>query len=184
MRFLTECMSLRSLRAGDSGRWNSSSVSACAASLPARTWASPPAPLFFAGFRSNARHPEPWCITSQRTLRVARHRSSELWTPLGPGSSGPAFPGNIGNPAADPPDHLFERRRDAGHLRHATGWIPIPPVDRCLPAHFRRHDLFGTDTHRSISPVVHETRLNFMSEARIWSSRDRTTKSFRASAGT
>jgi len=31
---------------------------------------------------------------------------------------------------------------------------------------------FGTDTHRSISPVVHEARFHFMSEARIWYSRD------------
>ena len=31
---------------------------------------------------------------------------------------------------------------------------------------------FGTDTRRSISPVVHEARFNFMSEARIWYSRD------------
>jgi hypothetical protein len=31
---------------------------------------------------------------------------------------------------------------------------------------------FGTDSHRSISPVVHEARFNFMSEARIWYSRD------------
>jgi len=31
---------------------------------------------------------------------------------------------------------------------------------------------FGTDTHRAISPVVHEARFNFMSEARIWYSRD------------
>jgi hypothetical protein len=31
---------------------------------------------------------------------------------------------------------------------------------------------FGTDTHRSISPVVHEARSHFMSEARIWYSRD------------
>jgi len=31
---------------------------------------------------------------------------------------------------------------------------------------------FGTDTTRSISPVVHEARFNFMSEARIWYSRD------------
>ena len=31
---------------------------------------------------------------------------------------------------------------------------------------------FGTDTHRSISRVVHEARFNFMSEARIWYSRD------------
>jgi hypothetical protein len=32
---------------------------------------------------------------------------------------------------------------------------------------------FGTDTHGSMSPVVHEARFNFMSEARIWYSRDR-----------
>ncbi len=31
---------------------------------------------------------------------------------------------------------------------------------------------FGTDTHRSMSPVVHEARFNFMSEARIWYSMD------------
>jgi hypothetical protein len=31
---------------------------------------------------------------------------------------------------------------------------------------------FGTDTHRSVSLVVHEARFNFMSEARIWYSRD------------
>jgi hypothetical protein len=31
---------------------------------------------------------------------------------------------------------------------------------------------FGTDTHRSVSRVVHEARFNFMSEARIWYSRD------------
>ena len=31
---------------------------------------------------------------------------------------------------------------------------------------------FGTDTHPSISPVVHEARFHFMSEARIWYSRD------------
>jgi hypothetical protein len=31
---------------------------------------------------------------------------------------------------------------------------------------------FGIDTHRSISSVVHEARFNFMSEARIWYSRD------------
>lgn len=31
---------------------------------------------------------------------------------------------------------------------------------------------FGTDTHRSMSPVVHEARFHFMSEARIWYSRD------------
>jgi hypothetical protein len=31
---------------------------------------------------------------------------------------------------------------------------------------------FGTDTHRSISPVVHEARFHFMTEARIWYSRD------------
>jgi Plasmid encoded RepA protein len=31
---------------------------------------------------------------------------------------------------------------------------------------------FGTDTRRSISPVVHEARFHFMSEARIWYSRD------------
>jgi hypothetical protein len=31
---------------------------------------------------------------------------------------------------------------------------------------------FGTDAHRSISLVLHEARFNFMSEARIWYSRD------------
>lgn len=31
---------------------------------------------------------------------------------------------------------------------------------------------FGTDTHRTITPVVHEARFNFMSEARIWYSKD------------
>jgi hypothetical protein len=31
---------------------------------------------------------------------------------------------------------------------------------------------FGTDTHRRLSPVVHEARFHFMSEARIWYSRD------------
>jgi len=31
---------------------------------------------------------------------------------------------------------------------------------------------FRTDTHRAISLVVHEARFNFMSEARIWYSRD------------
>ena len=31
---------------------------------------------------------------------------------------------------------------------------------------------FGTDTHRSMSAVFHEARFHFMSEARIWYSRD------------
>jgi hypothetical protein len=31
---------------------------------------------------------------------------------------------------------------------------------------------FGTDRQRSISPVIHESRFHFMSEARIWYSRD------------
>jgi hypothetical protein len=31
---------------------------------------------------------------------------------------------------------------------------------------------FGTDTHRAITPVVHEARFNFMSEARIWYCKD------------
>jgi hypothetical protein len=37
---------------------------------------------------------------------------------------------------------------------------------------FGANIFFGTDTHRSISSVVHEARFNFMSEARIWYSRD------------
>jgi len=75
----------------------------------------------------------------QFVLLVTGHPNYGL--PLGPGSPRPPFPGNLGDPPADPPDHLPERRRNAGYLRYATGRIPIPPVSRRLPAYLRRHDL-------------------------------------------
>ncbi len=139
---LDKMRSGRPHRADDSGRWNLSNVSACVGSLPARTLASPPSicTLRPSDQMPGARDSGP--RTSQPPIRVARHRSSELRVPLGPGSPRPPFPGNLGDPPADPPDHLSECRRDAGYLRHATGRNPVAAVGRCLPAYLRLHHLF------------------------------------------
>jgi hypothetical protein len=41
-----------------------------------------------------------------------------------------------------------------------------------FPRIFGATIFFGTDAGRSMSPVVHEARFSFMSEARIWYSKE------------
>jgi len=63
--------------------------------------------------------------------------------PRTPQWSRPAFSGDLGHPTADPPDHLSERSRDAGHLRMQQGGSQYRRLIGALPGAEIRHQWPG-----------------------------------------
>lgn len=120
-----------------------------------------------AGQTAGVRLPPP--RTKEWPVCSSGHRASELRSALGTGSAGPHLSGDARDPVKQPADHFRARRADAGHVRDAAGWHAVSSSRWSLPA---ATIFFGTDSQRERAAVVHRARFNFMSEARIWYSRD------------
>ena len=97
--------------------------------------------------------------TAERAIRAPSHRSPELWTPVGAGSTGSDLSGDDGSSAAIRPDHLQQRRRNARHVRYPAGWIPIQATGRIIPAYLlalpssSEQTRSGTGRRWSIAPA-------------------------------
>jgi len=148
-------------------------VSACAASLHPRIWASPPVRLSSAAFRSNARRPGPWSTNVATANSCCSspviQTTDSLW---GQDRLVPLFLATLATrqqtrritfPSAAEMLDTFGMQQGGSQYRRLVG---------AFQRIFGATIFFGTDTHRSVSRVVHEARFNFMSEARIWYSRD------------
>src|SRR6185437_9991499 len=71
-----------------------------------------------------------------------------------------------------PSDHLRQCSPDAGHIRDAAGRFAVSGLVGAFKRIFGATIFFGTDMQRERAAVVHRARFNFMSEARIWYSKD------------
>jgi len=92
---------------------------------------------------------------------------------VGTGSAGPDLSRDAGDPAEIASDYIRKCRRNAGHLRHAAGRLAVPASRSFFPENLRSDNLLrnGLSTCERAT-VVHRARFNFMTEARIWYSRD------------
>jgi hypothetical protein len=107
--------------------------------------------------------------TAERQVRFASHRPSELWSSFRARQDCSDFPGDAGHPTKKPDDPIQERCRI---MLENFGMSKGGKEYRRLVAAFERTFgatiFFGTDSLTSNAKVVHRSRFNFFSEARIW----------------
>jgi hypothetical protein len=82
------------------------------------------------------------------------------------------FPGDAGDQTAEPRDSLSERRADLDTFGMQQGGTQYRRLMGAFQRIFGATIFFGTDTQRERAPVFPRARFSFMSEARIWYSRD------------
>jgi hypothetical protein len=109
---------------------------------------------------------------AQRPVLASSDRLPGVGPSVGSGPARSYISCHLRNSSAEPDDPVPECGGNARVLWHAARRYP----DRRLVAAFQRifgaTIFFGTNTQRERTAVVHHARFNFMSEARIWYSRD------------